>query len=187
MHPGMIEVTGVPLKALVKAAYALSAPQGLGVLHAKQGELSDEDAEAIIGREQAGGYMAAYMDYVHGRSCKFSVRRDKEQRLFIDHRWYDHSHGQVRSLLEAVGLSPDLADRARTKREEYENECVNAAMAVCEKLGGEIVENYDSKEETPDNILTGLYLAQERGLLTHKWEDRRRIWSAVRPENQATA
>ena len=96
----MIDITGVDLVELTKAAYRLSAPQGLGFLHAKDGELSDEEAQRLI---QDDPYMPLRMDYVHGRACKLGVYKIKE-RLYIYDMWYDHTDDDLEELLEAVGV-----------------------------------------------------------------------------------
>lgn len=90
-----IDVTGADLVELVKAAYRHSVPQGMGFLHAKPGELSDEDANSII--EDGNGH-AIHMDYVHGRCCKFNVFAEGD-RVFIRNQWYDHTQLDLERLL----------------------------------------------------------------------------------------
>lgn len=98
----MIEVTDAPLIELVKAAYDLSVPQGLGFLHAESGSLSDEDAEALITEE---GRIAVRMDYVKGRACKMTVFRESASpKMFIRNKWFDHSESQLQELLERCGI-----------------------------------------------------------------------------------
>jgi hypothetical protein len=72
---GKIDVTDVPLDTLVRAAYALSSPQGLGFIHAKKGGLDDDTLAAILKRGEGDNWCAVFMDYVHGRSVKFNVHR----------------------------------------------------------------------------------------------------------------
>jgi hypothetical protein len=94
MQVGQIEVTGVPLEALVRAAYRPSRPQGLGFINYQDGDLTDAEVAEIIGR--GNEHTPISMDYVKGRSCKFHVRRDGE-RLFIGTSWYDeHEHAKRR-------------------------------------------------------------------------------------------
>ena len=97
----MIEVTGVDLKELVKAAYDLSKPQGLGFLHFEEGGLSDEEAEKYITDHPR---FAVMMDYVKGRACKLDVFKDSEGRLFIQGSWFDHSEAQLAELLKRIGI-----------------------------------------------------------------------------------
>ncbi len=97
----MINVTDVPLEELAKAAYSLSVPVGMGMLHFVEGELSDQDAKELVDSYALNTRIALSMDYVKGRCCKFHVRRNKEDStLWIDDKWYDHSDGQLQKLLE---------------------------------------------------------------------------------------
>lgn len=102
-----LNVTGVELKDLAKAAYRFSRPQGLGYLHFEEGELSDEVAQQIIdaGKKYSGCGLS--MDYVKGRACKLhAIARNGE--LFISGRWYDHSEHDLQDLLAAIGKSDAL-------------------------------------------------------------------------------
>ena len=100
----MIDVTAAPLLDLVKAAYDLSKPQGLGFIHARPGDLSDKDAQDIIDYEKPGSGIAARMDYVHGRACKLTVYK-KDGKHFIQKPWFDHSDTQLAQLLSNVGIT----------------------------------------------------------------------------------
>lgn len=104
------DITGADLKAVVKAAYDLSVPRGLGFLHAREGGLSDADAQEIVDRNKSG-FAAITMDYVHGRACKLSVYR-RNGKLFIPARWYDHSPEAMERLLAAIGKpdAPEVED-----------------------------------------------------------------------------
>lgn len=93
-----IEITGCDLVALVKKAYALSRPQGLGFLQHREGELSDADAQQIVDSPRG-----INMDHVHGRAVKFRVRTEGD-RLFVQDSWYDHTDAQLRELLQSVGI-----------------------------------------------------------------------------------
>ena len=97
-----IEITGCDLRLLVKKAYELSRPQGMGFLHAKPGPLSDGLVDDILMRDR--GPHPIMMDYVQGRAVKLSVRRDENNRLWIRSRWYDHSESDLQQLLEAIGV-----------------------------------------------------------------------------------
>jgi len=107
----MINVTGVDITKLVCAVYDLSQPQGMGMLHFKPGPLPIEDAEDIIKRGEKSNYSDGsltpiiYMDYVMGRSCKFTLYRDKDGGLFIKKYWYDHTEEQLHTLLQKVGIA----------------------------------------------------------------------------------
>jgi hypothetical protein len=103
----MIDVTGCDLVAFVKKVYDLSQPRGLGFLHATTGGLSDEDAKYCIVPE---GRIAVRMDYVHGRGCKMTVFREGEK-LYMPYPWYDHTHSELVSLLNAIGVEPPKAEK----------------------------------------------------------------------------
>jgi hypothetical protein len=108
-----IEIPADKLRDAVKLAYGMSGPQGLGFLHFQAGGLSDEDTDKIINRERPG-WIAVSMDYVHGRSCKFSVYREGE-RLFIQPSWYDHGDAALEELLDALRVGNPAAEIQRAK------------------------------------------------------------------------
>jgi len=93
----MIDVTRHNMRNLVRSAYDLSRPQGLGFLHYKQGSLSDVEIDEILG--ESDERYAVRMDYVNGRSCKLTVRRIGDK-LYVHDEWHDHSSEQLRELLK---------------------------------------------------------------------------------------
>jgi hypothetical protein len=99
----MIEITGVDLRELVKAAYDLSQPQGLGFIHYIPGPLSDKEADEII-KSSERGEIAVCMDYVKGRAVKMAARQ-KDGKLYIDNSWFDHPPAQFVALLKRIMLS----------------------------------------------------------------------------------
>lgn len=101
----MIEITGVDLVALAKKAYELSAPQGMGFLHARDGELDEDTAARLVSDDP---HFPLSMDYVHGRACKLTVFKEGD-RMFISNQWHDHSEDQLKQLLEAVGIKHTFA------------------------------------------------------------------------------
>ena len=103
----MIDVTDANPIDLIKAAYALSVPVGLGFLHATDGPLSDMDAQSILDAERPDGRIVASMDYVHGRQVKMTIFR-KDGRHHINKEWYDHTPAQLEKLLDMIGVGPDL-------------------------------------------------------------------------------
>lgn len=106
---GMIKITGVDLVKFVQKTYELSQPQGLGFMHAEPGGLSEDDAKAILDRDKEGR-VAASMDYVKGRACKMTVFREGDD-LFVRPQWYDHSVGQLKTLLSEFGIDlPEQED-----------------------------------------------------------------------------
>ena len=106
---GKIDVTGIDLVKFVQAVYRISKPQGMGILHYKAGELSEEDAKAIVKRDETSSTCALSMDYVHGRACKMGVRREPDNRLSISDRWYDHTSQDLQDLLGELGITMTAA------------------------------------------------------------------------------
>lgn len=108
-EPRFVEITGCDLPTLVRAAYDLSRPQGLGFLHARPGPLDDETVKEVI--SYGNDNIALNLDYVRGRACKLVVWR-KGERLFTRLHWFDHSSYDLDDLLKAIGKSdaPRLAE-----------------------------------------------------------------------------
>ena len=94
----MIEITGVNLIELAKAAYDLSKPQGLGFLHHKEGSLTDYEAQSLISDDKR---FPLLMDYVKGRSCKLTVW-EMDEKLYIKDEWLDHSKDDLAQLIETI-------------------------------------------------------------------------------------
>lgn len=98
------------LPELVRAAYALSNPQGLGHLHFVPGPLDQEKLDQILSGSGYPRHIRLDMDYVRGRAVKLAVRRDKEGVLFIDaDSWFDHSDDDLRQLAFRANLG-DIID-----------------------------------------------------------------------------
>ena len=95
----MIDITNSNLIDVVKAAYDLSKPQGLGHMHFQPGSLTDDEALEIINPCDC---IPVMMDYVKGRSCKFNVYK-RDGRLLIHDVWYDHSDSDLKELLKRIG------------------------------------------------------------------------------------
>jgi len=102
----MIEITGADLRTLVKTAYNLSRPQGMGFRHFTPGPLDDETVDAILkNKDTQSDYSAAiYMDYVRGRVVKLGVFHTSEGRFYISKRWFDHSEADLVELLISIGI-----------------------------------------------------------------------------------
>jgi len=96
-----IEITGSNLVDVVKAAYDLSSPQGLGVIHFEEGGLTDEEAQSLI---DVTSSIPVRMDYVKGRACKFTVWKDEDGKLFIRDQWFDHSEADLLKLVDMVAV-----------------------------------------------------------------------------------
>ncbi|MBN9356190.1 MAG: hypothetical protein J0I15_07065 [Herbaspirillum huttiense] len=98
-----IEITGADLAAIVKAAYSLSRPQGMGFLHFTPGDMSDERAAEIVNFQRRDPRIPLSLDYIEGRAVKLTVWRDTEDRLWIANDWYDHTDEDLQQLLKAIG------------------------------------------------------------------------------------
>lgn len=96
----MIDITGADLVDVVKAAYDLSSPQGLGHMHFKSGSLTDEQAKSLINEDCR---TPITLDYVAGRACKLTVFKNGEK-LYIRNSWYDHSEDQLLELIDRIGV-----------------------------------------------------------------------------------
>lgn len=97
--PIKIRIADDRLGLVIATAYALSQPQGMGFLHAKDGPMPQADIDALIQRSRAaiadnpeGSYRhTIHMDYVYGRAVKFSIERDADGYYVEDReRWFDH-------------------------------------------------------------------------------------------------
>ncbi len=129
---GKIDLTGVDLIALAKLAYNLSQPMGLGVHQYFDGDLSDDQAKALVDRENGWKYfnhVALGLDYVNGRSVKLHVLRNESGQQWIHPYWYDHTDDELRQLLAALGVDASQIERARQERKEdlEASEAKNAA------------------------------------------------------------
>lgn len=93
---------GMDIKKLVKAAYDLSAPQGMGYIHYEEGSLTDAEIDQILERREALN-VVLYMDYVKGRSIKMTVFKDiQDCSLFVYKSWYDHTEDQHDELIRMI-------------------------------------------------------------------------------------
>lgn len=98
-----IEISEVDLVLLVKTAFDLSVPQGMGFLQAADEPLTDDEANEILASFKNDKFDAVSMDYVKGRAVKFHVIRSGDQ-LFIADTWYDHTDEQLKQLLITCGV-----------------------------------------------------------------------------------
>lgn len=92
---------------VIRAAYDLSVPQGLGFLHVRPGGLDDETIARI--KESKSGLYAASMDYVHGRAVKLTIRREGVICYIPADRWFDHSLEDLRELARRADLGEPKA------------------------------------------------------------------------------
>jgi len=100
-----IDITGIDLIKFIKGVYKLSIPAGLGYLHFREGELTNEETMQILNIWKKDPIYILDMDYIRGRACKMTVFKDRiygKNRLYIRSPWYDHTDIQLRKLLEAI-------------------------------------------------------------------------------------
>jgi hypothetical protein len=114
---GYIDITDVDLRTLVKIAYSMSQPHGLGAIHYKPGELADEQLDKIM--EQAAQCNGALrIDYLKGRSMKFNVYVDEDtQRRYFNLDWYDHGRLATAELLRDAKV-PNIEDKLKRAADE---------------------------------------------------------------------
>lgn len=97
------------LVEVVKAAYDLSHAVGMGVIHYREGSLTDDQAKTLIDMDHKRHVVS--MDYVVGRCVKMSVFKDQQTgQLFIHKTWYDHSQDDLKELLDRAGIEYDASD-----------------------------------------------------------------------------
>lgn len=100
-----INVTNVDLRKFVKEVYNLSRPQGMGFLHFKEGDISEEIVTQILSR--GNSHTPVSMDYVSGRACKMNVFK-RPDGLFIRPEWYDHHIEDLKELLKRCNVEHEL-------------------------------------------------------------------------------
>jgi hypothetical protein len=103
----MLDITGVDPILFIKNVYALSVPVGMGFLHFREGELDDATAVDIWHGHFVNPCIS--MDYVHGRGCKMTVW-NKNGRLYIDEKWFDHTPEQLQKLFDMCNITPVQCD-----------------------------------------------------------------------------
>lgn len=182
---GYINLGKADLREVVRAAYDLSSPQGLGFLHARDGGLSDEEVDRIVDRESRTGTapIVAGMDYVNGRSVKMHVTLNPETGdLYIGRSWYDHGRGALEELLGRFGISPDAIDKADRQAAEAHQEWkadqaekAKKAAAWLREHGGKVLNPAISREPMDEEIYAGLHAATDAGLCRYDFETREYI------------
>lgn len=96
-----IEVPFDAVKPLVRKAYELSVPVGMGMIHYRPGPLDSMGVDELVRVMNKTGYLS--MDYVHGRQVKFTIRKIGDY-YFVHRRWPDHTEAQLIELLASVGV-----------------------------------------------------------------------------------
>ncbi len=95
----MIDVTDCDLRVLVKEAYNLSVPMGMGFLHYTPAELTDDEVNELIDMDPHNQW-PVHLDYVKGRAVKFGVKREGDRLVIPRDDWYDHTPDQLQELLK---------------------------------------------------------------------------------------
>lgn len=90
------------LDAVIRAAYELSSPQGLGFLHYTPEPMDDATLADI--KSRPGYSCRASMDYVNGRSVKLGIHGSGDMLYISADRWYDHSEKDLRELASRAQL-----------------------------------------------------------------------------------
>jgi hypothetical protein len=125
-HQKMIEVKELDLVKFTCDAYSLSTPQGLGVLHAKEGALSLEEAQSFVKAYEGDKRIALSLDYIHGRSCKMTVWHLEEGGYKLADSWYDHTNAQYEDLLSRHGIEIEKEE----KEVEVEKQAEDKSLGV---------------------------------------------------------
>ena len=113
----MIDVTNIDVRDIIRAAYDLSSPQGLGLLEWTAEPLGDAQVEELAAHARAhAGEL--HLDYVNGRAVKLSIwpgercrREPGRSFMSIDmagypYRWYRHEDEDAAELLARIGAIP---------------------------------------------------------------------------------
>jgi hypothetical protein len=96
MSNDIFEVPRDAVRAIVKEAYNLSVPQGLGFLHYQAGTLDDAVIDDLINDDGT-----VRIDYLAGRAVKLNIHKDKKDgKLYLPERWFDHTEEQLYKLLD---------------------------------------------------------------------------------------
>lgn len=88
---------------------------GYGILQKIEGDLPDETIDLILKgashdyelgtkkiQRHYKGSNILYMDYIHGRGCKFGVWTDDSGKMYIRVPWYDHWDAVLTHLIEKI-------------------------------------------------------------------------------------
>lgn len=94
---------------VVKKVYELSKPQGRGMFHYQPGPLTDKEAEILISLPNPD-HIVLSLDYVKGRSCKFTIFKEEDGN-YIDDSWYDHTDEQFKELLKTIGIDSPIKSK----------------------------------------------------------------------------
>ena len=116
-HRGQFDITDIDPLLIIRTAFDMSVPQGMGILQHRSGGIGASEMARYIARDVWGSY---HVDYMRGRSMKLHFRADREtKRLYFDIDWYDHTRDQAEELMRLIKL-PDVENQIIRAREERE-------------------------------------------------------------------
>ena len=109
MTDGTIDVADIPAAELLAALYNKGRPTGIGFLQAHDGDMTIEQASALLnGDEQEGDYPVnhdrsedkpAYFDYLHGRVMKVEINGKTLRPGLYDR---DYGAGAAQGVVDAI-------------------------------------------------------------------------------------
>ncbi|WP_297388481.1 hypothetical protein [Acidiferrobacter sp.] len=79
----MIDIKGISKAELLAKLYNYARPQGLGLLHFEQKDMTLEEAQKLVDKNRSLSF-----DYVQGRVLKVNLARD-----LLETRLYDRDNG----------------------------------------------------------------------------------------------
>ena len=109
MSEGEIDVSDIDPAELLAGLYNRSRPLGMGVLQAKDGDMSSEQARELLGGKVEGDYMGEslhrddsehrYFDYLHGRVMKVEINGETLRTALYDR---DMGAGAAQAVVDVV-------------------------------------------------------------------------------------
>lgn len=93
-----IDIKGIDKAELLAALYDGAAPQGMGWLHARDGGMTEREAQELL--DAAGE--APWFDYVHGRPIKVGFRGDLLLRADLYDRDAPGGAGSAQRIVDAL-------------------------------------------------------------------------------------
>ena len=96
-----VEVPESVVTDLVRKAYDLSKPVGMGMIHFQPGPIPEPIVDDLVRLMNKTGYLT--MDYTLGRQVKFTILKIGN-RYFVHKTWRDHTKEDLVILLASVGV-----------------------------------------------------------------------------------
>lgn len=95
-----IEIKGIDKAELLAALYNGTRPQGMGVLHARPGDMTAAEARTLIG--DAPEPRTGWFDYVHGRPIKVGFKGDMLLRADLYDRDAPGGEGSAQRIVDSL-------------------------------------------------------------------------------------